>query len=488
MPLSDYTALELTEARKALLSGEVRAADLTQACLDETERREKDLNACISVRAEDALRAAEELDRQGPDPSRPLWGVPVAVKDCIAVKGTRMTCGSRMLASFVPFYDATVTERLKKAGAVIIAKTNMDEFAMGSSSETSWFGPVRNPRDLARVPGGSSGGSAAAVAGGEVFGALGTDTGGSIRQPAAFCGCVGLKPTYGRVSRFGAVAYGSSLDQVGPLARSVADCAAMLAAIAGPDPKDSTSSAAAVDDYEGGPWRGDLRGVTLGLPEEFWREGMSEGVRRCAEEAVEKAKELGARVVSVPMPHLAQSVAVYYIVATAEASSNLARFDGVRYGHRAASPKDLADLYIRSRTEGFGEEVRRRIMLGTYTLSSGYYDAYYRKAAQVRRLVLEDYRTALGQCDALLAPVSPVSPWKLGEITDDPLKLYLMDVFTISLNLAGLPGLSLPAGTDGETGMPVGVQLMGRAFDEKRLLDIGGALERACGKMGVAAW
>lgn len=478
--------LTLAEIRDRLSRGECTAVELTEACLKRIADTDRVLNACVSTREADALEEAATLDKKGPDTSKPLWGIPVAVKDCITVKGARTTCGSKMLENFVPFYDAFAVKKLKDAGAVIVAKTNMDEFAMGSSSETSYFGPVRNPRDVSRVPGGSSGGSAAAVASGQVFAALGTDTGGSIRQPAAFCGCVGIKPTYGRVSRFGAVAYASSLDQIGPMARSVEDCAIMLSVIAGHDPRDSTSDPGPGQDYTASLNRRDLKGVTLGVPKEFWGEGIADGVRKVCADAVKKAEELGARTVEVSMPHALHSVAVFYIIATAEASSNLARFDGVRYGFRAPDPKDLADLYIRSRTEGFGEEVRRRIMLGTYTLSSGFYDAYYRKAAQVRRLIQQDYHAALERCDALIAPVSPVSPWKLGEISNDPLKMYLMDIFTLSLNLAGLPGLSLPVGTDPETGMPTGVQLMGKAFDEGALFGIGNALENAFGRMGPA--
>ena len=475
----------LAEARDSLLKGECTAVELAKACLKRIAGTNPAINACITIREADALEEAAALDKLGPDSAKPLWGVPVVVKDCITVKGTRTTCGSRMLENFVPFYDAFAVKKLKEAGAVIIAKTNMDEFAMGSSSETSYFGPVRNPRDLSRVPGGSSGGSAAAVAAGQAFAALGTDTGGSIRQPAAFCGCVGIKPTYGRVSRFGAVAYASSLDQIGPMARSVEDCAIMLSVIAGHDPKDSTSAPRDGQDYAASLKRGDLKGVTLGVPKEFWGEGITDGVRKTCAEALEKAKALGAQIIDVSMPHALHSVAVFYIIATAEASSNLARFDGVRYGYRAPDPRDLADLYIRSRTEGFGEEVRRRIMLGTYTLSSGFYDAYYKKAAQVRRLIQQDYHTALARCDALIAPVSPVSPWKLGEISNDPLKMYLMDIFTLSLNLAGLPGLSLPAGIDCETNMPAGIQLMGKPFDESALFAIGHALEGAFGRMSA---
>ena len=448
--MSDLTQCSLAEIRARLAAREVGAEAVTQACLDRIAATEPTIHALLTVR-EQALEEARALDAQGPDAAKPLWGVPVTVKDAIVTKGTRTTAGSRILGDFNPFYDAFVVERLKEAGAIILGKNNMDEFAMGSSTENSAFGPTHNPRDPERVPG------------------------GSIRQPAALCGCVGLKPTYGRVSRYGVIAYGSSLDQVGPLTRTVEDAALMLSVIAGHDKRDSTSAPRPVDDYALS--RTDLKGVRLGVPREFMAEGLDGPVAAACRNALDRARDLGATLVDVSLPHATRhAIGAYYIVAMAEASSNLSRFDGVRYGHRAADPKDLADLYCRSRSEGFGQEVQRRILLGTYVLSAGYYDAYYKKAAQVRRLIRQDYLTALGACDALFAPVSPVTAWKLGSIIDDPLKMYLMDIYTVSLNLAGLPGLAFPVG-DAE-GLPVGMQLIGKDFDEATILGIGNVLSK----------
>ncbi len=485
MSLSELTGESLVRLRARLAAKEISAEEATRACLERIAATEPSLHALITVRdgsdpADDALADARALDAAGPDPSRPLWGVPVTVKDAIATRGTRTTAGSRMLESFVPFYDAAVVERLKEAGAVILGKANMDEFAMGSSTENSAFGPTRNPRDESRVPGGSSGGSAASVAACQCFASLGSDTGGSIRQPAALCGCVGLKPTYGRVSRRGLIAYGSSLDQVGPLTRTVEDAAVLCAVLSGHDRRDSTSAARSYADESAdalcaAAGRTDLKGMRLGVPVEFFGEGLDAGVARVCERTLERARALGAELEEVSLPHATRhAIAAYYIVAMAEASSNLSRFDGVRYGYRAADADSLDDLYTRSRTEGFGAEVQRRILLGTYVLSAGYYDAYYRKAAQVRGLIRQDYLDALARCDALIAPVSPVTAWKLGSIIDDPLKMYLMDIYTVSLNLAGLPGLAFPAGE--VDGLPVGMQLFGRPFDERTLLAAGGAL------------
>lgn len=474
--MSDLIHLTLAEARAALAAGEVTAEAMTAACLARMDATEPRLGALLARRDAEALAEARALDRQraeqGVPPDKPLWGVPLTVKDSLTLKGTPTTAGSRILEHFTPPYDAFAVSRLKEAGAVILAKTNMDEFAMGSTTEHSAFHPTRNPWDRSRVPGGSSGGSAASVAACQCFASLGSDTGGSIRQPAALCGCVGLKPTYGRVSRYGLLAYGSSLDQVGPLARTVKDAALVLQVIAGHDPRDATSAARPVPDYtaalRGG---GDLAGVRLGLPREFYEsDALDSGVRAACRKAMDNARALGAELVDVSLPHTRYAVAAYYILATAEAGSNLARYDGVRYGHRAADVKNLDDLYTRSRTEGFGEEVQRRILLGAFVLSAGYYDAYYRKAAQVRRLIRQDYDEALTRCDALLAPVSPVPAWPLGSV-NDPLQMYLMDIFTLSLNLAGLPGLTVPVGF--ADGLPVGMQLMGRAFDEETLLRIG---------------
>lgn len=471
----------LTEISGMLIGKEVSSEEATRACLDRIAATEPKLNACISLRADSAIEEARALDAAGPDPSRPLWGVPVTVKDCITVKGIKTTCASRMLENFTPFYDAWVVEELKRAGAVIVAKSNMDEFAMGSSTEKSYFGPCSNPFDLSRVPGGSSGGAASGIAAGQAFGALGTDTGGSIRQPASFCGCVGLKPTYGRVSRYGAVALASSLDQIGCLTRSVEDAARMLGVIARYDARDATCAPLPLPDYSALLTRADLKGLRLGLPKEFWRDGLCPDTRARAEAAVEAARALGAEIVDVDLPHAPLGVAVFYIIVTAEASTNLGRFDGIRYGYRAPNATELIDLYEESRTEGFGEEVKRRIILGTFVLSSGYYDAYYKKAAQVRALIRNDFEVALQKCDLILAPVSPVVPWKLGEISDDPLKSYLMDVLTVPLNLAGLPGLSIPAGLGPQSKLPVGVQLIGPAFSEDKILQVGHALSQSLG-------
>lgn len=485
--MSELYAKTLTEIRALLASRAVSAEETVASCLSRIHATEPKIQALLSVQAEDALTTARAMDEKGPDPAKPLWGVPVIVKDVLCTKGVPTTCGSRILENFRPFYDAFAVRRLREAGAILLGKANMDEFAMGSSTENSAYHPTRNPWDLARVPGGSSGGSAASVTACQAHGCLGTDTGGSIRQPASLCGCVGLKPTYGRVSRYGMVAYGSSLDQIGPMTRTVEDNARLLQVIAGHDPKDSTCSESPVPDYLAALSRTDLKGIRIGLPEEFWAQGLDPEVEAACSAALETLKSLGAQPVQVSLPHSRYAIAVYYIVAMAEASSNLARFDGVRYGFRDKEASELMDLYVRSRSKGFGEEVQRRIMLGTYVLSSGYYDAYYRKAAQVRRRIREDYEKALAQCDVLCGPASPVTAWKVGELTDDPLKMYLMDIYTISLNLAGLPGMSLPVGLGRESGMPVGLQLLGKPFAEETLYGIAAALERATPPLGQPA-
>lgn len=483
--MSEIYQKSLLEVRDALAAGDIKAEEAVQSCLGRIEQTEGTLNALITTMDEQALEQAREMDKQGPNSDLPLWGVPVAVKDVLCTSGTRTTCGSKILENFEPFYDAVAVQKLKQAGAIIIGKANMDEFAMGSSTEKSAFGATANPWDTARVPGGSSGGSAASVTSAQCFGTLGTDTGGSIRQPASFCGCVGLKPTYGRVSRFGCVAYGSSLDQIGPMGRNVGDTAAMMQAIAGFDPKDSTSVDEPVADYLGAlAQRKDLKGMRIGMPEEYWGDGLTAEVDKACRAAVDKARELGAEIVPVTLPHTKFAIATYYIVAMAEASSNLARFDGVRYGVRDKEAKELVEMYIASRSKGFGEEVQRRIMLGTYVLSAGYYDAYYRKAAQVRRLIRDDFRKAFEQCDVIAGPASPATAWKLDEKNADPLQMYLMDIFTISLNLAGLPGLSLPVGLGQESGMPVGLQLLGPAFDEAGLLTAANVMEQALPSIG----
>ena len=453
-----------------------------------TEEETAGDNAFTEITAERALERAAWAEKElaAGRLAGPLAGVPMALKDNICTRGVSTTCASRILAGFRPPYDATLVERLEGAGAVSLGKLNMDEFAMGSTSETSFLGPVRNPWDRERVPGGSSGGAAAAVAARSSWYAIGSDTGGSIRQPASLCGCTGIKPTYGRVSRYGLIAYGSSLDQIGPLGRSVADCARVLGVIAGHDQRDATCDPRPVDDYAAAAAAPSLKGARLGLPREFYADGLAPEVRAVCENAIETARAAGAGIVEVSLPHTHAAIATYYIIAMAEASSNLARFDGVRYGHRAADVRQLAELYVRSRSEGFGQEVKRRILLGTYVLSSGYYDAYFRKAAQVRRLIRDEYLAALEQCDALLAPVSPVTAWELGCHSADPLQMYLMDAYTLSLNLAGLPGLSLPVGMTAESNMPVGMQLIGKAFDEAGLFRLGAGLEAALPGIGLA--
>jgi len=460
-------------------SGVATAVGLVEAALARA-RAGAPLGAWLHLAEEQALARADAIDRRraAGEPLGPLAGVPVGVKDQIVTRGLPTTAGSRMLEGWVPPYDATVVERLHAADAIVLGKLNQDEFAMGSSSERSAFGPVKNPWDRTRVPGGSSGGSAAAVAAGHVPLALGTDTGGSIRQPASFCGVVGLKPTYGRVSRYGAIAYASSLDQIGPLSRSVADAARLLGVLAGADPRDGTALPAPVPDYLGA-LTGDVAGVRVGVPAEYFVAGMDPGVEGAVRRALAELEALGAELVPVSLPHTPYAVATYYILATAEASSNLARYDGIRFGHRTRERvADIADVYAKSRAEGFGDEVKRRIILGTYALSSGYYDAYYLKAQKVRTLLRRDFDAAFARCDVIAAPVSPVTAFGLGETVDDPLKMYLMDIFTIPSNLAGNTSLSLPCGFDG-AGLPVGLQLMGPPLAEATILRVGHAYEQA---------
>lgn len=479
--MSEIISLSLCELAKRLKAKTIGAREAVQACLDRMEKVEPQIGAMLTIDGDNALRQAERMDAAGPDAAKPLWGVPVTVKDALSTRGVRTTAASRILENFVPFYDAWVVEKLKEAGAIILGKANLDEFAMGSATENSAFQKTRNPWNIARVPGGSSGGSAAAVASGECFASLGSDTGGSIRQPAGFCGCVGLKPTYGRVSRYGLFAFASSLDQVGPLARRVEDCAAMLGVIAGLDARDNTCADVPVPDYlaglEGQQADKPLAGMKLGLPENFFGAGLSAEVRDVCVRAIDLACDLGAQTVPVQLPDPDLCSAVYYIIAMAEASSNLARYDGVRYGRRAAGISSLDDLYLQSRSQGFGQEVKRRIMLGSYILSSGYYDAYFRKAAQTRRLIHDQYQRELGKCDAIVMPIAPVTAWECGSHLDDPLQAYLLDAFTLPANLAGLPGLSLPAGKGGESGMPVGIQLIGKNFSEADLLRYGKILQ-----------
>ncbi len=474
-PLHD---LSLRDAAARVRRRETSSVELVRAALDRIAAVEPAVGAFLSVTEAEALAAAAAIDRRiaaGEDPG-PLAGVPVGIKDIICTAGIRTTAGSRILERFVPAYDATVTARLKRAGAVIVGKLNCDEFAMGSSTENSALGTTRNPWDGNRVPGGSSGGSGAAVAAGECHAALGTDTGGSVRLPAAFCGVVGLKPTYGRVSRYGVIAYASSLDQVGPLARDVADTALMLEAIAGHDPADSTASPRPVPSYLAALEQG-VRGLRLGLPREYFVEGMQPEVEAGVRAAVRELERLGAIVEPVSLPHTEYAIATYYLIATAEASSNLARYDGIRYGLRVPADS-LGAMYEASRAAGFGTEVKRRIMLGTYALSAGYYDAYYLKAQQVRTLIRRDFEQVFQRCEALVTPVAPTTAFRLGEKIADPLTMYLSDIFTISVNLAGLPGLALPCGFDA-SGLPIGLQVIGRPFDEETVLRVGAAYERA---------
>ncbi|BCX88064.1 aspartyl-tRNA(Asn)/glutamyl-tRNA(Gln) amidotransferase subunit A [Methylomarinovum tepidoasis] len=457
----------LAELAQGLQRKEFSSRELTAHFLARIERHQPQLNAFITVTAERALADAEAADEKlARGEGGPLTGVPLAQKDIFCTDGIRTSCGSRMLDNFPAPYDATVVRCLADAGTVLLGKLNMDEFAMGSSNETSYYGPVCNPWDLERVPGGSSGGSAAAVAAGLAPAATGTDTGGSIRQPAAFCGITGLKPTYGRVSRWGMIAFASSLDQGGPMARSAEDCALLLQAMAGFDERDSTSVDAPVPDYAAALDL-DLKGLKIGLPTQFFRDLDAE-MARVLEAAVAEYRKLGVEFRDIELPNIGLSVPAYYVIAPSECSSNLARYDGVRYGYRCDDPKDLEDLYLRTRAEGFGAEVKRRILIGTYALSAGYYDAYYLKAQKIRRLIADDFKRAFEEVDLILGPTTPTPAFRLGEKTGDPLSMYLSDIYTIAVNLAGLPGMSLPAGFI--DGLPVGMQLIGDYFDEARLL------------------
>ena len=474
---SELNKLTIAEASAMLRKREITALELTRDCLDRIKAVEPALGAFITVCGNNATEQAKAADRRlqaGDGPM--LCGIPLAVKDIYATKGVRTTCASRILETFVPPFDATVIERLRAEGAVFVGKTNMDEFAMGSSTENSAFGPTRNPHDLERVAGGSSGGSAAAVAAHECLGSLGTDTGGSIREPASFCGVVGIKPTYSRVSRYGVVAYASSLDQVGPFAKSVRDAAIILQTLAGVDPRDSTCSARPVPDYQRA-LTGSVRGLRIGVPKEYFVEGMDPEVEQSVRAALKNYESLGASTVEISLPHTGYAIAAYYLVATAEASANLARYDGVRYGLRA-SAEDSLSLYNLTRARGFGAEVKRRIMLGTFALSAGYYDAYYLKGQQVRTLIRRDFSNAFDKCDLIVTPVAPTTAFKLGEKLNDPLTMYLSDIFTISVNLAGLPGMSLPCGYDSKK-LPIGMQLIGPEFSEETILRAGDAFERS---------
>ena len=446
-----------------------------ETALDAAEKLNPKLNAFLTIDREKALLRVEDLEKSSEE--LPLRGLPIAVKDNICTKDSQTSCGSRILGAYHPPYNATAVERLEKAGAIIIGKTNMDEFAMGSSNENSAFGAVKNPWDLSRVPGGSSGGSAAAVAAGIVSIALGSETGGSVRQPASFCGIAGLKPTYGRISRYGLVAFGSSLDQIGIFGRTSRDIALVLQAVAGRDERDSTSADVAVPEYLK-EMNGNIEGMRLGVPRELFGAGLDGEVRESVESAIENYRKLGAEIVEIALPHAKYCIAVYYIIATAEASSNLARYDGVRYGFRAEHSPELREMYRKTREEGFGEEVKRRIMLGTYVLSSGYYEAYYAKAQKVRTLLKQDFIDAFKVCDAVITPTAPTVAFQIGEKTDDPLAMYLNDVYTASANLAGVPGISIPCGLNSEN-MPIGVQLVSKHWSEDVLLKLAGAYETA---------
>jgi aspartyl-tRNA(Asn)/glutamyl-tRNA(Gln) amidotransferase subunit A len=481
MPVSedcmDLHALTIHELSELLERRAVSSRAITEAFYQRIEAIEARVHAYLTLTPDLAYEQAERADRRRQAGERgPLLGMPLAIKDVICTKGVRTTCGSKILQNFVPPYDATVMERLNAAGAVVLGKANMDEFAMGSSTEHSAFGITRNPWDLTTIPGGSSGGPAAAVAADECAAALGTDTGGSIRQPAACCGIVGLKPTYGRVSRYGLVAFASSLDQIGPMTKDVRDAALLLNVIGGKDPCDSTSADIPMPDFTQALAEG-ARGLRLGIPREYFIEGADAEVERAVYAAVQGLEGLGAHVTEVSLPHTAYGVAAYYILAPSEASSNLARYDGVKYGYRTAQWANLRDMYMRTRDEGFGAEVKRRIMLGTYALSAGYYEAYYKKAQQVRTLIRRDFEQAFRQADVLVAPTAPTPAFKIGEKTDDPLQMYLSDVFTVPINLAGLPGISIPCGFS-STGLPIGLQIIGKPFDEETILRVAYAFEQ----------
>ncbi len=475
--MNELSQLSAHELHARLLAGDISAIAIAEAAIERTQAVDGDIGAFNTLMPEAALAKAKNIDARiaAGQPVGPLAGVPVAIKDNMCTRGTRTTCSSKILENFVPPYDATAVEMIDRADAIPIGKTNQDEFAMGSSTENSGFEPTKNPWDFSRIPGGSSGGSAAAVAACQVPVALGSDTGGSIRQPAALCGVVGIKPTYGRVSRYGLIAYGSSLDQIGTFGRDVRDTAMLLSAIAGHDPKDSTSADEPVPDYAA-ELGGGVKGFRIGVPREYFAEGIDPDVEAAVRAAADVYRGLGAELVDISLPHTEYAVAAYYIVATAEASSNLARYDGVHYGHRTADDVGIVELYSRSRAEGFGAEVKRRIMLGTYALSSGFYDAYYLKALKARAMIKKDFDDAWGKVDCVLCPTSPTVAFKFGEHTQDPLSMYLADIYTISCNLAGLPGISINCGA-GAHGLPVGLQLLGRPFEESKILRIAHAFE-----------
>src|SRR6202140_1823376 len=475
----DLKSLTIDAARSAVQQRETTALALAEAHYAHIQKEDGQIGAFLTLSKERALEQADRIDRMAAEGKTlpPLGGVPVGIKDVMSTRGVRTTAGSKILEKYVPPYDCTAVARMEAAGAVVLGKLNCDEFAMGSSNENSALHPVHNPRDLSRVPGGFSGGSAAAVAADMAVATLGSDTGGSIRQPASFCGVVGLKPTYGRVSRYGLIAFASSLDHIGPLTKTVKDAAVMLRTIAGRDPMDSTSADLPVPDYVAELDK-PVKGMKVGVAKEYFGEGLDAELRSAIEDAIEKLAKLGCEIVDVSLPHTKYAIPAYYIVATAEASSNLARFDGVRYGYRAKDVRNLSEMYRRSRDEGFGAEVKRRIMLGTYALSAGYYDAYYLKAQKVRTLLTQDFEEAFKKVDAIVGPVSPTAAFKLGEKVDDPLAMYLADIYTVTANLAGIPGISIPVGLT-KAKLPIGMQIFGKHFAESTILRVANAYEKA---------
>jgi len=475
----DLSTLTIDEARAAVAERRTTARSLAESCYARIQKEDSQIGAFLTLSKERALEAADRIDRLAAEgkPLPPLAGVPVGIKDVMVTRGLRTTAGSKILGNYIPPHDCTAVSRLEAAGAVVLGKMNCDEFAMGSSNENSAFHVVRNPHDTSRVPGGSSGGSAAAVAAGMAVATLGSDTGGSIRQPASFCGVVGVTPTYGRVSRYGLIAFASSLDHIGPLTKTVRDSALVLRTIAGRDPMDATSADVPVPDYVA-ELEVPVTGLKIGIAKEYFGEGLDDEVRKAVEEAIQTIARLGCEVVPISLPHTEYAIPTYYIVATAEASSNLARFDGVRYGYRAKNVRALAEMYRRSRDEAFGAEVKRRIMLGTYVLSAGYYDAYYLKAQKVRTLLTRDFDEAFKKVDAIVTPTSPTPAFKIGEKANDPLAMYLADIYTVTADLAGIPGISVPCGQT-QSKLPIGLQILGRHFNEATILRIGHAYERA---------
>ncbi len=478
----DLSTLTIGSTRAAIAQKQLTATQLVEAFYKKIKADDPEIHAYLTLCEDRATQQAERIDKlaSAGQPLPPLAGVPVGIKDVMVTRGVRTTAGSKILENFIPPYDCTAVARMEAAGAIVLGKMNCDEFAMGSSNENSAYGPVHNPRDKSRVPGGSSGGSAAAVAADMAVATLGSDTGGSIRQPASFCGVVGLMPTYGRVSRYGLIAFASSLDHIGPLTKTVKDAAIILRVIAGHDPMDSTSADVPVPDYEAELAK-PVHGLRIGVPQEYFGDGLDSEVRAAIEAGIAKLRSAGCAIVPISLPHTAYAIPTYYVIATAEASANLARFDGVRYGYRSKSARTLSEMYRRSRDEGFGPEVKRRIMLGTYALSSGYYDAYYLKAQRVRTLLTRDFQEAFQKVDAIVTPTAPTAAFKIGEKADDPLAMYLADIYTVTADLAGVPGISVPCGNT-QSGLPIGLQILGRHFDESTVLRVAQHIELAAGK------